>query len=85
MADVSINVGEMDTLAKRITLEVLAGVDIALKNKIGPLMEKLSVVTAHVTEVEDRVAGAEARISTMEDTVARDNADLVKMKQLLTK
>lgn len=41
-------------------------------------MEKFSVMT-----VENRVAGVESRISMMEDTVARDNADLVKMKATL--
>ncbi len=42
MADALLNPSDMDALVKKITSEVLAGVDKALENKIDPVLEKLS-------------------------------------------
>ncbi len=83
MADALLNPSDMDALVKKITSEVLAGVDKALENKIDPVLEKLSAVATHVEQVENRVTEAETRISVVEDTVSRDNVDLYEMKKKL--
>ncbi len=81
MADALLNPSDMDALVKKITSEVLAGVDKALENKIDPVLENLSAVATHVEQVENRVTEAETRISVVEDTVSRDNVDLYEMEK----
>uniref|UniRef100_A0A671QJC2 L1 transposable element RRM domain-containing protein n=1 Tax=Sinocyclocheilus anshuiensis TaxID=1608454 RepID=A0A671QJC2_9TELE len=83
MADALMNPIDMDALVKKITTEVLVGVEKALENKIDPVLEKLSAVATHVEQVENRVTEAETRISAVEDTVSRDNADLNEVKKKL--
>ncbi|KAL0146846.1 hypothetical protein M9458_057785, partial [Cirrhinus mrigala] len=83
MADALMAPSDIDTLVKRITTEVLAGVDKALENKIDPVLEKLYAAAAHIEEVETRITEAETCISAVEDTVSRDNADLSEMKAKL--
>ncbi len=83
MADALLNPSDMDALVKKITSEVLAGVDKALENKIDPVLEKLSAIATHVEQVENRITQAEVRISAVEDTASRDNADLNEMKKKL--
>ncbi|KAI2657411.1 Neurexin-1a-beta [Labeo rohita] len=75
MADALMAPSDIDALVKRITTEVLAGVDKALENKIDPVLEKLSATVAHIDP--------HYRISAVEDTVSRDNADLSEMKAKL--
>lgn len=77
------NPSDMDALVKKITTEVLAGVDKVLENKTDPVLEKLLAVATLVEQVENRVTEAETRISAVEDTVSRDNADLNQMKKML--
>ncbi len=81
MTDALLNPSDMDALLKKITSEVLAGVDKALENKIDPVLEKLLAIATHVEQVENRITQAEMRISAVEDTASRDNADLNKMKK----
>ncbi len=83
MADALLNPSDMDALVKKITSEVLAGVDKALENKIDPVLEKLSAIATHVEQVENRITQAEVRISAVEDTASTDNADLNEMKKKL--
>uniref|UniRef100_A0A673HRZ0 L1 transposable element RRM domain-containing protein n=1 Tax=Sinocyclocheilus rhinocerous TaxID=307959 RepID=A0A673HRZ0_9TELE len=83
MAYALMNPIDMDALVKKITTEVLVGVEKALENKIDPVLEKLSAVATHVEQVENRVTEAETRISAVEDTVSRDNADLNEVKKKL--
>ncbi len=83
MADALLNPSDMDALVKKITSEVLAGVDKALENKIDPVLEKLLAIATHVEQVENRITQAEVRISAVEDTASRDNADLNEMKKKL--
>ncbi len=83
MADALLNPSDMDALLKKITSEVLAGVDKALENKIDPVLEKLLAIATHVEQVENRITQAEMRISAVEDTASRDNADLNEMKKKL--
>ncbi len=81
MADALLNPSDMDALVKKITSEVLAGVDKALENKIDPVLVKLLAIATHVEQVENRITQAEMRISAVEDTASRDNADLNEMKK----
>lgn len=83
MSDAPMDPSDMDALVKKITTEVLAGVDKALDNKIDPVLEKLSAVVTHVEQMENRVTEAETRISAVEDTVSRDSADVNNMKKKL--
>ncbi len=83
MVDALLNPSDMDALVKKITSEVLAGVDKALENKIDPVLEKLSAIATHVEQVENRITQAEVRISAVEDTASTDNADLNEMKKKL--
>lgn len=63
-------------MVKKITSEVLAGVDKVLESTIYPVLEKFSTVATNVEQVENRVTQAKARISAVEDMVSSDNADL---------
>lgn len=69
-----------DSLVKKITTEVLKGVEASFDKKVDPVLKKLEECASRVVMLDKRVTEAECRISDSEDTLASHTTKLAEVE-----